>query len=83
MRIRDDSEAPVVVDVAPRIHELRVVKDVEEFDEQIKRYLLAKDSSLQYAEVRVVEPGAVEEMPVRGTKCSWRGAKGKCTLGLA
>src|SRR5262245_19431348 len=77
-RILDNPEAPVVVDVAAGIVELRVVEYVEEFDAQVESHLLFKNRSLQDAKVGVVESRAMEEAPVGGDKRTESRVRSEC-----
>src|SRR5262249_54672101 len=57
-----------VVDVSARVFKLRMIEDVEKFEAEIERIILMNHGSLQYAEIGVVESGAMEETPVGGSK---------------
>src|SRR5271168_506254 len=62
-RIADNAEARIGDDPA-RVHKLRVIEDVEEFDSKVESVILLNYSSLQHAKIGVVETRAVEEAPV-------------------
>ena len=68
-RIGDNPKARTT-DVPARIHELRVVKDIEEFETEIEGEILLDDGVLQDAEIRVVEAGTMEEAAVGSPECS-------------
>ena len=63
-RIRDISEA-VAADVPARIHELRVVENVEEFAANLEKHRFPNGNDLRYSETGVVESRPVKESPVR------------------
>ena len=68
-RIGDNPEA-CAVNVPTRVHELRMVEDVEKFDTEIERIVLMDHGSLRKAEIGVVEARAVEEPTVGGAESS-------------
>ena len=64
MGIRDISEAGAA-DVAARIHELRVVENIEEFPAKLERHGFRDRNDLRYSEIGVVEARAMEESAIR------------------
>ena len=63
-RIRDISEA-AAANVPARIHELRVVEDVEEFGTNLERHGFLNGNYLRDSKVGVVEARTMEESPIR------------------
>ena len=63
-RIRDISEA-VAADVPARIHELRVVENVEEFAANLEKHRFRNGNDLRYSETGVVEARTMEESAIR------------------
>lgn len=61
--IRDISEAGAAY-VAARIHELRVVENIEEFTANLDRHVLPDRNDLRYSEIGVVEARAMEESAI-------------------
>jgi hypothetical protein len=67
--ICDIAEA-AAADVPARIHELRVVENVEEFAANLERHGFPNGNDLRYPEIRVIETRAMKEPPVRGPETS-------------
>lgn len=67
--VGDVSEA-AAADVTARIKELRVVEDVEEFRPNLERHGFPNRNDLRDPEIGVIDPGAVKESAVRGSKAS-------------
>lgn len=61
--IRDISEAGAA-DVAGRIHELRVVENIEEFTANLDRLGLRDRNDFRYSEIGVVEARTMEESAI-------------------
>lgn len=67
--VRDISEASAA-DIPARIHELRVVENIEEFTPNLKQLGFGDRDRLLKPEIGVVEAGAMEESPIRGPETS-------------
>jgi hypothetical protein len=79
LRVGDDSEVRGAGDVPARIHKLRVVEDVEEFDTQIKGQILFYLCPLQEPKIGVVESRAVEKPTIGSAECSGNAIQRECT----
>ena len=55
-------------DIPARIHELRMVENIEEFTPNLEHLGLGDWDRLLKPEIGVVEAGAVEESPIRGAE---------------
>lgn len=65
--VGDISEASAA-DIPARIHELRMVENIEEFTPNLEHLGLGDWDRLLKPEIGVVEAGAVEESPIRGAE---------------
>lgn len=63
-RIGDISEA-AAADVPTRIHELRMVENVEEFGANLERHGFSNGNDLRDSEIGIVEARAMEESAIR------------------
>ena len=87
--VGDISEASAA-DIPARIHELRVVENIEEFTPNLERPAFGDRDDLLYSEIGIVEARAVEESPISGAESAtvraWGGpsekavGRDKCAL---